>query len=91
MTYYSKNFKDEEGNFMYQKSPLKAIKHKCLYDCCAGDTTSWKECNATDCFLYPFRLGKNPYRTPRKLSEEQKAKMTAVLKAARENKIITNN
>ncbi|MBO5967300.1 MAG: hypothetical protein J6S14_02245 [Clostridia bacterium] len=41
-------------------------------------------CPATDCALYPFRLGKNPYRTRREMSEEQKARMTAVLAAARE-------
>jgi len=83
MTYYTKNFTDEEGNFMYQKSPLKAIKHKCLYDCCAGDSKSLKECNATDCFLYPFRFGKNPFRTKRVLSEEQKAKMRDLLLKSR--------
>lgn len=44
-------------------SPIKAIRAKCI-DCCAGDKNEVKLCTCPDCALYPFRLGKNPYRKP---------------------------
>lgn len=33
--------------------------------------------------LYPFRMGKNPYRTPRKLTDEQKARLAEQLARGR--------
>ena len=51
-------------------SPIKAIREKCLE--CSGSRNEVKECNVTDCALYAFRLGKNPYRTKRELTEEQR-------------------
>lgn len=82
--YGSSKFVDVNGQFMFETTPLKAIKKKCLYDCCAGDTKSYKECNCTSCFLHPFRFGKNPYRKKRApLSEERKAQMVEKLLAGR--------
>ena len=49
---------------------IKAIREKCLE--CSGSRNEVKECNVTGCALYAFRLGKNPYRTKRELSEEQR-------------------
>jgi hypothetical protein len=40
---------------------LKAIKEKCL-DCSGGSRAEVKHCLVTGCPLYPFRLGKNPWR-----------------------------
>lgn len=54
------------------KSPLKAIKAKCL-DCSGDYVSEVKGCPITDCPLYPFRLGKNPYLAGKKVSEERKA------------------
>lgn len=51
------------------KSPLKAIRAKCL-DCVCGSVNEVKLCPCTDCSLYPFRFGKNPFRKP--MSEERK-------------------
>ena len=51
-------------------SPIKAIREKCLE--CSGSRNEVKECTVTGCALYAFRLGKNPYRTKRALSEEQR-------------------
>lgn len=51
-------------------SPIKAIKEKCL-DCCCDQREEVKLCPAKDCPLWPFRLGKNPYRT-RNMTDEQK-------------------
>ena len=84
MTYYSKDFKDAEGNFKYYVNPVKAIRAKCVYDCCAGSATDVEQCKCTECFLYPFRFGKNPYRTKRVLSEEEKQKRLEALRKGRE-------
>lgn len=53
-------------------NPIKAIRAKCL-ECSCENVNEVRECPITDCALYPFRFGKNPYRTKRELSEEQKA------------------
>ncbi len=64
------------------KSPLKAIRAKCLE--CSGDyINEVRECPITDCPLYAFRFGKNPYLAGRKISEEQKAEMLKNLKRYR--------
>ena len=44
-----------------EKSPLKAIRAKCL-DCCCGSAYEVKNCVIHDCELYPFRMGHNPNR-----------------------------
>lgn len=67
-------------------NPVKAIREKCL-ECSNYSIVEVKECNIVDCALYPFRFGKNPYRTKRVLTEEQKAVMAERLKKARESKI----
>lgn len=53
-------------------NPVKAIRAKCL-DCCCGQANEVKECPITDCPLYAFRFGKNPYTT-KTYTEEEKAK-----------------
>jgi hypothetical protein len=36
----------------------RAVKEKCLQDCCVGDIPSWKECSSQEtCPLWKFRLG----------------------------------
>lgn len=60
----------EEGNTKVM-TPMKAIRAKCL-DCCAGQYSEVKMCPCTTCPLYDFRLGKNPNRKPRNLTEEQR-------------------
>ena len=53
------------------RNPVKAIRAKCI-DCCAGQIAEVERCVCTDCALYPFRMGKNPYRTPRVMTDEQR-------------------
>lgn len=43
------------------KSPLKAIREKCL-DCSGWQPKEVRLCPHAECPLYPFRLGKNPNR-----------------------------
>lgn len=65
-------------------SPIKAIRAKCL-DCCCNQNTEVKLCTATNCPLYPFRFGKNPYYK-RTLTDEQKAEMAQrLLNVRRQN------
>ena len=66
-------------------NPVKAIREKCL-DCCAGQIAEVKVCPSESCALHPFRFGKNPYRTKREMSEEQRAAAAERLREAREKK-----
>ena len=67
------------------QNPVKAIRAKCL-DCCGQQANEVKMCPAQDCHLYPFRLGKNPYRK-RELTPEQRATMAARLAAGKQRKL----
>ena len=67
------------------KNPLKAIREKCL-DCCGGSSSDVKACTAQWCALYPFRFGRNPYRTKRKLTDEQRTAAIERLKKANRGK-----
>ena len=49
---------------------LRAIRLKCL-DCSCFQLGEVRDCLITTCPLYPFRLGKNPFRK-RELSEDEK-------------------
>ena len=60
----------EDGNAKVM-TPMKAIRAKCL-DCCGGQYSEVKMCPCTNCPLHDFRLGKNPNRKPRNLTEEQR-------------------
>lgn len=68
------------------KSPIKAIRAKCL-DCCCGQINEVKSCSAIDCPLYYFRFGKNPFRTKRVLTDEQREAAAERLRKAREEKL----
>lgn len=69
----------------YETNPVKAIRKKCL-DCCMGQTEEVKQCPIEDCELYPFRFGKNPFRTKRTVSEEQKEAFRSRMENYRNNK-----
>jgi hypothetical protein len=53
-----------------KKPPLKAIREKCL-DCCVGQHSEVRRCRITDCSLWPYRMGKNPFHE-RTMTDEQK-------------------
>ena len=63
-------------------NPVKAIRMKCL-DCSGGSRTEAERCQVKDCALYPFRMGRNPFRAVRELSEEQRAAAVERLAKAR--------
>ena len=65
-------------------NPVKAIRAFCLE--CSGDSTAEvKSCPRTVCPLYPFRLGKNPYRQRREMTEEEKRVLADRLREARKS------
>lgn len=53
---------------------LKAIRLKCL-DCCCDSAYEVKLCPCEKCPLHPFRFGKNPYRSKKEYTEEEKKAM----------------
>lgn len=65
-----------------QTNPVKAIHEYCL-ECCLNNPNEVRLCNASECPLWAFRLGKNPYRTKRELTEEQKAELAERLKSGK--------
>ena len=67
-----------------ETNPVKAIRAKCL-DCCCDQVNEVKLCPVEDCPLWPFRFGKNPYRT-RVLTPEQREAAAERLKQARLSK-----
>lgn len=69
-----------------RKSPLKDIRDHCL-ECMGGSPKEVAECPSKEyCHLWPYRFGKNPFRTKRKLTDEQKEELANNLKKAREAK-----
>lgn len=60
--------------------PLKAIRLKCL-DCSGDSAEEARKCVIPDCPLFPFRFGKNPFRTP--MSEEKRKERGERLNRAR--------
>lgn len=53
------------------KTPLKAIRAKCL-DCSNGQIVEVRECVIPSCPLYPYRMGMRP-KTVEKIAEKRKA------------------
>ena len=66
-------------------NPVKAIRKHCL-ECCGGNQNEVKLCPAEACVLHPFRLGKNPYRTKREMTDEQRAAAAERLAKARQSR-----
>ena len=62
------------------KSPIRAIRAHCLG--CAQSAHEVTLCPISDCPLYPFRFGKNPFHQ-RKWTEEQRRAAGERLTAAR--------
>lgn len=49
----------------------KAIKSFCLW-CVNGSYSEVTKCVATDCPLYPYRTGKNPFKAQREYTDEER-------------------
>lgn len=70
---------DEKANHENPRNPVKAIRLKCR-DCCCNQVSEIDACTVKGCALHPFRFGKNPYRTKRILTDEQKVERAKHLK-----------
>ena len=53
------------------KRPLRAIRLKCI-DCMCGIAAEVRRCPCTDCTLWPFRFGRNPFHGLSRESAELK-------------------
>ena len=68
-----------------ERNPLKAIRERCL-DCCCGSAPEVRKCTAFACPAWAFRMGVNPFRQKRTLSEDRRraaAERFAKLREAR--------
>ena len=64
------NTKDEfDQEVSENTNVLRAIRLKC-YDCSSYQSNEVRDCIVTNCPLYPFRLGKNPFRK-KELTDEK--------------------
>jgi len=72
-------------------SPLQSIRKKCL-DCMCGSANEVKLCTgdgvqSTFCALYPYRLGKRPAESKKRIfTDEQRLEIADRFKKAREAK-----
>lgn len=55
------------------RTPVKAIRAKCL-DCCCGNTAEVKRCDIETCSLYPYRMGRRPAKVQLPISNELETK-----------------
>lgn len=72
-----KNINELNEKVKENKSMKDAIRLKCL-DCCCYQFNEIKACTITNCPLYPFRNGRNPFK--RELTEEEKKALTERLR-----------
>lgn len=68
-----------------QKNPVKAVREFCLA-CCGDSPSAVKECTSINCALYPFRLGKNPFRAKREMTDDQREAAKTRLAEARKQR-----
>jgi len=66
---------------------LKAIRAKCL-DCSGGSHAEVADCLVKSCALYPFRMGKNPWRAQASEAQREARRRTGQKAAARLRKPI---
>lgn len=82
-----KNINELNEKVKENKSMKDAILLKCL-DCCCYQYNEIKACTITNCPLYPFRNGKNPFinRPKRELTEEQREVLRERMRALKRSK-----
>ena len=61
---------------------LRVIRAKCL-DCCGGQESEVRKCVAIACPNWPYRMGANPFRAAREITEEQREQLVARMARAR--------
>jgi hypothetical protein len=59
----------KKGEQMAKRTPIKAIRAKCL-DCACGQFVEVRECPVKECPLWEYRLGHRPKEEPQATDEE---------------------
>jgi hypothetical protein len=68
-----------------KRTPLRAIREMC-WSCTCGQRNAIRDCPSTDCPIWPFRMGKNPYVQISVEGLEAKRQRAAEMNAARRKK-----
>lgn len=66
-----------------KKPLLKAIREKCL-DCCVNQPAEVRICHITDCSLWPYRMGTNPFRNRTMTNDEKRLATKRLRKSSKE-------
>lgn len=77
------NRNDLEAIGLARVSRGDAIRAKCL-DCMVGSPAEVRRCAAIECALWSFRMGTDPFRDARQMTDEQRAEAGERLRLARE-------
>lgn len=70
-------------------TPMRAIRRKCVDDCCLGEINEPKSCTADDCPLFPYRTGKRKVY-PKPLYTPIKAMRKKCLKCSENQQEVRN-
>lgn len=65
-----------------RKPVLQALRERCV-DCAGGSVHEVRLCVAVACVAWPFRMGTDPWRAKRVLTEEQKSTLRERMAKAR--------
>lgn len=72
-----------DGLGIHRTSRGDAIRAYCVQICMCGSTKAVLECVSTACPLWPFKMGNDPWRAQRDMSEDQRQAAADRLAAAR--------
>lgn len=70
---------DELARLFRERSPLRALRARCI-GCSAGNSSEVRKCVSVTCPAWPFRMGKNPFRTP--MSDAERNRRAARLNSS---------
>jgi hypothetical protein len=68
-------------------NPVKVIRQKCR-DCTCNQITEIENCTVNLCPLWPWRMGKNPYRVKKIMTDEHKERLAKASSKSREKKTV---
>lgn len=63
-------------------TPIRAIRAKCI-DCSGDNVAEVRACALADCPLHPYRMGRNPNRKGREMTDAERAACVERLAKAR--------
>lgn len=63
-------------------TPLQAVRARCR-DCCAGSAHEVRLCTAAACPLWPFRMGRNPWRAEPSPEQRERGRALGATRRAR--------